>query len=46
MSTTQKLEKKPMEVIIKFDNGKSAQIDVTLPIQMLFDDFMNFVSQM
>ena len=32
------------EVFVDLDNGEYLQIDMTLPIQILFDDAVNFVS--
>lgn len=33
------------EVIVDMNNGEYLQFDVTLPLQILFDDVMNFVSK-
>ena len=33
------------EVFIDLNNGEFLQFDMTLPIQILFDDVMNFVSK-
>jgi len=33
------------EVFIDMQNGEYLQFDITLPIQVLFDDVMTFVSQ-
>ncbi len=33
------------EVIVDLQNGEYLQFDMTLPLQMLFDDVMNFVSK-
>ena len=34
------------EVFIDLDNGEYLHVDMTLPIQILFDDAINFVSIM
>lgn len=36
---------KTTEVFVDLNNGEYLQFDITLPIQMLFDDVMNFVSK-
>ena len=33
------------EVFIDLNNGEYLHFDITLPLQMLFDDVMNFVSK-
>lgn len=33
------------EVFVDLQNGEYLQFDMTLPIQMLFDDVMTFVSK-
>ncbi len=33
------------EVFLELNNGEYLQFDMTLPIQILFDDVMNFVSK-
>lgn len=33
------------EVFVDLNNGEYLQFDMTLPIQMLFDDVFNFVSK-
>ncbi len=33
------------EVFVDLQNGEYLQFDMTLPLQMLFDDVMNFVSK-
>ena len=33
------------EVFVDLNNGEYLQFDMTLPIQILFDDVMNFVSK-
>lgn len=33
------------EVFLDLNNGEYLQFDMTLPIQILFDDVMNFVSK-
>ncbi|MCI1274229.1 MAG: hypothetical protein LKG27_07345 [Clostridiaceae bacterium] len=33
------------EVFFELENGEFAKIDMTLPLQVLFDDVMSFVSQ-
>ncbi len=33
------------EIIVDMQNGEYLQFDMTLPLQMLFDDVMNFVSK-
>lgn len=37
-------EPKPIEVFCNLDSGECIQFDMTLPIQMLFEDVMTFVS--
>ena len=39
------VETKEPEVFIDLNNGEYLQFDMTLPIQILFDDVMNFVSK-
>ena len=39
------VENKEPEVFIDLNNGEYLQFDMTLPIQILFDDVMNFVSK-
>ena len=41
----QMVEKKESEVFVDLNNGEYLQFDMTLPIQILFDDVMNFVSK-
>ena len=38
-------KKKESEVFVDLNNGEYLQFDMTLPIQILFDDVMNFVSK-
>jgi hypothetical protein len=33
------------EVFLELNNGEYLQFDMTLPLQMLFDDALNFVSK-
>lgn len=33
------------EVFLEMNNGEYLQFDMTLPLQMLFDDVFNFVSK-
>ncbi len=37
-------QENPVEVFVDLNNGEYLQFDMTLPLQMLFDDVMNFVS--
>ncbi len=39
------VDKSVPEVFIDLNNGEFLQFDMTLPIQILFDDVMNFVSK-
>lgn len=39
------VENKEPEVFIDLNNGEYLQFDMTLPIQILFDNVMNFVSK-
>ena len=39
------VEKMAPEVFVDLNNGEYLQFDMTLPIQILFDDVMNFVSK-
>ena len=43
MEATQQ-EEKTTEVTFVLDNGKEQSVNLTLPIQMLFDDVVQFVS--
>ena len=38
-------ENSTQEVFLDLNNGEYLQFDMTLPIQILFDDVMNFVSK-
>ncbi len=38
-------EEQTQEVFLDLNNGEYLQFDMTLPIQILFDDVMNFVSK-
>ena len=40
-----KEENRETEVFLDLNNGEYLQFDMTLPIQILFDDVMNFVSK-
>ena len=40
-----KEEKRETEVFLDLNNGEYLQFDMTLPLQILFDDVMNFVSK-
>lgn len=39
------LKEEPQEIIFNLDNENYVLVDMTLPIQMLFDDVMTFVSK-
>ncbi|MBP3923959.1 hypothetical protein J6E39_01790 [bacterium] len=45
MIESQMVNVEPTEVIIDMDNGEYMQFDMTLPLQVLFDDIMTFVSK-
>lgn len=45
MINKQKAEEQTQEVFLDLNNGEYLQFDMTLPIQILFDDVMNFVSK-
>ncbi len=45
MINEQKAEEQTQEVFLDLNNGEYLQFDMTLPIQILFDDVMNFVSK-
>lgn len=38
-------EARETEVFVDLNNGEYLQFDMTLPLQILFDDVMNFVSK-
>lgn len=38
-------EEKPQEIFFDLENGKQFKVDMTLPLQVLFDDVMTFVSK-
>ena len=40
-----KEENNVTEVFLDLNNGEYLQFDMTLPMQILFDDVMNFVSK-
>lgn len=40
-----KEENNVTEVFLDLNNGEYLQFDMTLPLQILFDDVMNFVSK-
>ncbi len=40
-----KEENRETEVFLDLNNGEYLQFDMTLPLQILFDDVMNFVSK-
>ena len=39
------VENRDTEVILDLNNGEYLQFDMTLPMQILFDDVMNFISK-
>ena len=39
------LKEEPQEIIFNLDDENYVLVDMTLPIQMLFDDVMTFVSK-
>lgn len=45
MINEQKAEEQTQEVFLDLNNGEYLKFDMTLPIQILFDDVMNFVSK-
>lgn len=45
MANEQKQEEQTQEVFLDLNNGEYLQFDMTLPIQILFDNVMNFVSK-
>ena len=45
MINEQKAEEQTQKVFLDLNNGEYLQFDMTLPIQILFDDVMNFVSK-
>ena len=45
MINEQKAEEQTQEVFLDLSNGEYLKFDMTLPIQILFDDVMNFVSK-
>ena len=46
MNTTANLERKEnTEIFLEVDKGEYIQIDMNLPLKMLFDDVMTFVSK-
>lgn len=45
MIESQMVKEEPAEIIIDMDNGEYMQFDMTLPLQVLFDDIMTFVSK-
>lgn len=45
MANEQKQEEQTQEVFLDLNNGEYLRFDMTLPIQILFDDVMNFVSK-
>lgn len=45
MIESQMVKEEPTEVIIDLNNGEYMQFDMTLPLQVLFDDIMTFVSK-
>ncbi len=45
MINEKKAEEQTQEVFLDLNNGEYLQFDMTLPIQILFDDVMNFVSK-
>lgn len=42
---TGEVKEKVSEVFVDLNNGEYLQFDMTLPLQMLFDDVMTFVSK-
>lgn len=46
MNNTLNLERKEnTEIFLEVDKGEYIQLDMNLPLQMLFDDVMTFVSK-
>ena len=45
MINEQKADEQTQEVFLDLNSGEYLQFDMTLPIQILFDDVMNFVSK-
>ncbi len=45
MENSKTIDKAVPEVFLEVNNGEYLQFDMTLPIQILFDDIMNFVSK-
>ena len=45
MENSKTIDKAVTEVFLEVNNGEYLQFDMTLPIQILFDDIMNFVSK-
>lgn len=45
MISEKNAETRETEVFLDLNNGEYLQFDMTLPLQILFDDVMNFVSK-
>lgn len=45
MISEKETEARETEVFVDLNNGEYLQFDMTLPLQILFDDVMNFVSK-
>ena len=45
MITDERNESDTQEVFLALNNGEYLKFDMTLPMQILFDDVMNFVSK-
>lgn len=45
MISEKDVETRETEVFVDLNNGEYLQFDMTLPLQILFDDVMNFVSK-
>ena len=45
MISEKEAEARETEVFVDLNNGEYLQFDMTLPLQILFDDVMNFVSK-
>ncbi len=39
------VENSMAKVFVELDSGKFKEIDISLPLQMLFDDVMTFISK-
>lgn len=45
MENSQLSENEITEIFLQVQNGEFLKIDMTLPLQMLFDDAMTFISK-